>query len=415
MASVEVSGDADWITDDETAHDGVASVCNAELAPAAAGKKVATTFTVHVAGSGTGSFWWKVSCEEDYYGDWYDYAVFSVDGVEQERLAGEVDWVQVEYTIASTGAHTLTWTFVRDDFDEPDAEYANRLWLDDFIWNRDISSYTTGDILNASELTFLSGGDAEWMADPVTNHDGVISLRSGVIAHSQESWVETFVSGIGELSFWWKALGQVNGSRLYDYLKVELDGELVSRIGVADWTNMVISVTNSGTHTVRWTYLKNATVDPLCDCGWLDEVKWTKAEALNVVVPAGITGKADIVIPPAWFARYPQFRTRFGNNFAAAMLMPNGKPLPGGGVGCVWHDYVAGTDPTDANSRFKALIRFVDGRPDVYWDPKLDPAEAAMRTYTTYGKPTLTDPWVPLTDANRGECRFFKVMVEMKE
>ena len=414
MASVDVSGDADWITDDETTHDGVASVCNAELAQAAPGKTVATTFTVNVAGSGTGSFWWKVSCEEEYYGDWYDYAVFSIDGVEKARIAGDVDWVKVEYSISSTGVHVLTWTFVRDDFDEQDAGWKNRLWLDDFVWNRDITSYTTADILNAPDLTFANGGDGEWFADPVTNHDGVISMRSGMITHSQQSWIETTVTGVGELSFWWKANGQVNGSRLYDYLKVEIDGELISRIGVADWTNIIASVTNAGPHKIRWTYLKNASINPEYDCGWLDEIKWTKAEEMVVVVPAGITGKADIVIPPAWFKKYPLFMRRFGGDFAAAILKPNGKLLPGGGIGYVWHDYVAGTDPTDADSCFRAVIRIEGGHPRISWIPELDPSEAAIRIYKTFGKRTLLDPWVPVTDINRDECRFFKVTVEMK-
>ena len=55
------------------------------------------------------------------------------------------------------------------------------------------------------------------------------------------------------------------------------------------------------------------------------------------------------------------------------MAMPTDKKDAKGNDMYVWQDYVAGTDPTDTNSVFKASIEFVDGAPVVIWSPELPP------------------------------------------
>ena len=411
----------DWIADEAYAHDGVASVRNAQLAPAAEGEIVSATISVALTGCGRGSFQWAIDCEPDYEGDWYDYAVFAIDGVEQTRFAGTVDWTKVEYEIADQGQHTLSWTFYRDDFDEEDASYANALWVDELVWERDISSYTLGDMVNAPELTLTTGGDAEWFADAETNHDGTVGLRSGTITHSQETWLETRVEGRGELTFWWKVAGQVNGSRVYDYAKVEVDGVLMARAGLVDWTQVVVSVTNAGPHVVRWTYLKNASTDPEFDCAWLDEVSWMEAKELEVIVPAAISGKADIVIAPSWFASYPRFEAMFGADYQVAIMKPTGKLGPKGEAYCVWHDYLMGTDPTDPADVFAVAIRLAEGRPILSWYPAVNGHNAAgasvrkgTRLYRVMGARELSAPsWEEVPEGRESDFRFFKVSVEM--
>ncbi len=58
--------------------------------------------------AGTLTFWWKVSCE------WgYDYLNFSVNGVEQARITGEVGWQQKAFVLEA-GSHQLRWTYSKD-------------------------------------------------------------------------------------------------------------------------------------------------------------------------------------------------------------------------------------------------------------------------------------------------------------
>ena len=76
----------------------------------------------------------------------------------------------------------------------------------------------------------------------------------------------------------------------------------------------------------------------------------------------------------------------------------NGRP--------VWESYVLGLVPTDANSRFRALIEMVDGQAKITWTPDL----GTRRFYTVEGKEKLSDPaWGP----RKASDRFFRVKVEM--
>ena len=76
----------------------------------------------------------------------------------------------------------------------------------------------------------------------------------------------------------------------------------------------------------------------------------------------------------------------------------------------IWQDYLAGTDPTDVTSVFKAKITMVDGKPKVEWEPNLN-ENGVVREYKVFGKENLTDAeWQsPISD----QCKFFKVEVSM--
>ena len=372
-------GDAEWIPDIETSHDGVGSMRSGPIgASAIAGGRTQSVMTTTVLGEGTGSFWWKVSSEPQYYEEYYDYAVFLVDGEEVAKIAGETEWARVDYSLSGDGEHVLMWVFFRDDFDEPDASYWNCVWVDDFTWNPkpvtltldsngategvsiltvaryagfatvlpgegayaktmceltgwsdgktvyapgetyvfgadDVTltavwrelSWTLAEAVGAEGLVLTTGGDSEWEVDPNVFRSDKVSLRSGAITHSQETWVETTVVGPGELSFWWKVSGEVNRSRIYDYAKVTLDGVTVYSSGDTDWENLMMSVTGSGNHVVRWTYLKNASVDAGDDCAWLDDVLWMpsadvdpipdlSADATPSEVAAALEGSEDV-------------------------------------------------------------------------------------------------------------------------
>ena len=61
------------------------------------------------------SFYKKVSCENvgSQTGNYYDYLAFYIDGVEQEKWAGEIEWSLSTFPLSS-GEHNLKWTFIKD-------------------------------------------------------------------------------------------------------------------------------------------------------------------------------------------------------------------------------------------------------------------------------------------------------------
>ena len=117
-----------------------------------------------------------------------------------------------------------------------------------------------------------------------------------------------------------------------------------------------------------------------------------------------------VSVPESWAAEYPKFTENFGSDFTKALAMQTGKKDGAGNPMFVWQDYVAGTDPTDVNSVFKAKITIVDGKPKVVWEPNLN-ENGVVREYKVFGKENLTDTeWQsPISD----QCKFFKVEVSM--
>lgn len=53
------------------------------------------------------------------------------------------------------------------------------------------------------------------------------------------------------------------------------DGQLRSSIsGTRDWTQVSYSVTGSGTHRLKWRYVKDSSFSAGSDCGWIKTVVW---------------------------------------------------------------------------------------------------------------------------------------------
>ena len=139
----------------------------------------------------------------------------------------------------------------------------------------------------------------------------------------------------------------------------------------------------------------------------------------DATVESSITGGKEVPVKAEWvteeldrrfgLGKKELFIERFGDDFALALLKKTGKRDSAGNELCVWHDYVAGTDPTDADSVFRARIEMVDGKPVVSWDPDLN-SDGEERVYLVHGKEHLMDSWhLPVTAIDR----FFKVEVSM--
>ena len=82
----------------------------------------------------------------------------------------------------------------------------------------------------------------------------------------------------------------------------------------------------------------------------------------------------------------------------------------------VWQDYVAGTDPTNALSKFTAKIEMVAGVPSITWSPALngDGVREGSRVYRVWGMANLNDAsWSEVGAGSETDCRFFRVAVEM--
>ena len=167
-------------------------------------------------------------------------------------------------------------------------------------------------------------------------------------------------------------------------------------------TTVNLTVTNVVVHYMATNVPSTAVVPP------------TTSGIVNII--SEVSAGAAVAIPSEWAAQYPNFQAKFGNDFTIAITRPTGKVDGAGNSMMVWQDFVAGTDPTNPADVFTASITFDKNtnRPIISWTPELSPAEAAKRTYRTYGKVRLNDPnWTEI-NGNAEDYNFFKVSVEMR-
>ena len=103
------AGDADWYIDSSTSFDGIYSARSGVI-----GSWQSTSILVelNVISAGEISFWKKVSCEDDPNNDW-DYFAFYIDGVEQDRWDGEIDWSEEIFPV-DIGNHIFEWKYLKD-------------------------------------------------------------------------------------------------------------------------------------------------------------------------------------------------------------------------------------------------------------------------------------------------------------
>lgn len=88
--------------------------------------------STRVYGEGTLTFEWAVSCEADY--DWVE---FSVDGIVRRYLTGKEDWVKEDVEISGAAWHEVSWTYMKDELDDPLLEGDNYAMLDNVVWTSD--------------------------------------------------------------------------------------------------------------------------------------------------------------------------------------------------------------------------------------------------------------------------------------
>jgi uncharacterized repeat protein (TIGR03803 family) len=96
-------GDAVWFGQTWTTHDGVDAAQSGVVMD-----WQMTWMETTVTGPGTLTFWWKVSCEEDY-----DGLFLLVNDAPAAAISGEVDWQQETIGLGA-GSQTLSWVYHKD-------------------------------------------------------------------------------------------------------------------------------------------------------------------------------------------------------------------------------------------------------------------------------------------------------------
>jgi len=212
-----------------------------------------------VTGPGMVSFYWKVSSQSGG-----DYLRFYIDGEEQAgSISGEVGWTEKSFMLAA-GPHTLKWTFAKNASGSSGSDAG---WVDKVSYVQTVPAL--GEAVDNTNLPWSTGGNANWASQAIIFFYGGDAAQSGAITDNQSTWIETTVTGPGNLSFYWK----VSSESGWDFLRFYIDGveQADSISGEVGWSLKSFLI-GPGTHTLRWAYGKDYSEYSGSDRGWLDKV-----------------------------------------------------------------------------------------------------------------------------------------------
>ncbi|MDF9832029.1 hypothetical protein M2103_000233 [Ereboglobus sp. PH5-5] len=123
----EPGADTEWFGQTTTTHDGVAAAQSGTLAQGQSSGVLTT-----VEGSGTLSFWWKISADA---ADTLVFATTDLSTALTETpacITGQLGWEKKIIPIPTTGTHQFGWTF-----DKASAGTTGAAWVDQVVWTPD--------------------------------------------------------------------------------------------------------------------------------------------------------------------------------------------------------------------------------------------------------------------------------------
>lgn len=107
-----LTGNSNWSINTEQSFEGNNSVRSGSINN---NQESNISISLEITEFGNLSFYKKVSCEPtgSQTGNFYDYLSFSIDGVEMDKWAGEIDWSLESYPV-NPGVHLFEWKYVKD-------------------------------------------------------------------------------------------------------------------------------------------------------------------------------------------------------------------------------------------------------------------------------------------------------------
>jgi hypothetical protein len=132
-------------------------------------------------------------------------------------------------------------------------------------------------------------GDADWTITNEEAYIGDYSARSGNITHNQSSSMSiTQTTQATEIIFYRKISSEASYDKLHFYID---DEDLAEWSGIKHWGEERFSVPQ-GTHTFKWSYIKDHSVHFGDDCVWVDEINILPGHTAIAYSGGTITGCA---------------------------------------------------------------------------------------------------------------------------
>ncbi|SMN11380.1 OmpA-like transmembrane domain protein [uncultured Candidatus Thioglobus sp.] len=154
-----------------------------------------------------------------------------------------------------------------------------------------IPSIAIPEAIDDTNLSFTHSGNTDWSGQTSTAFSGGDAAQSGSINHSQESCMQTIVSGPGNLNFYWKVSSEIGSDHLRFYINNSEQIDPIS--GSTDWTQKTYTL-GSGNQTLKWCYTKDANTSRGNDRGWVDEIVYSATLDVPLAPTASVQGATQI-------------------------------------------------------------------------------------------------------------------------
>lgn len=250
-----ITVNADGRTYAQSGNKGIASSTSELTATVYLSQSYTLSFDFRAWGEGTSTAW--------------DRCVFSIDGVEKFRYGAlDNDWETYMVDIPS-GNHTLSWSYSKDSSVDPDGDF--------FAIDNVALRIPLDRALNVSggNIHFTSGGIYPWISVSEGSRIYAQSGNQGIASSTSELTAIVNVSQLSSLSFEFKAWGE-GSSTAWDMCVFSIDGVEKFRYGARDnnWETYKVDIP-AGSHTLKWAYIKDSSVNPDGDYFAVDNVSIT--------------------------------------------------------------------------------------------------------------------------------------------
>jgi N-acetylneuraminic acid mutarotase len=160
------------------------------------------------------------------------------------------------------------WVFLRWDDGNTNMTRTIIVPFNNFTYTA-IFTMGLGAALNATNLVWTTGGNANWYVQTTTTRDGA-AAHSGAISAGQTSFFQTTTNGPGSVLFWWKA-----STAAANQLQFYVGTQLVSQVsGNAGWSQVATFIGSTNPVTLTWVYAKNSAAVAGADAGYVDQITW---------------------------------------------------------------------------------------------------------------------------------------------
>jgi len=131
------------------------------------------------------------------------------------------------------------------------------------------SSISLPSALDMNGGTVTTGTSAEWFGQNNVYYYDNDAAQSADISHNQNSYMYTTITGPKTVKFYSK----VSSERYYDWLIFLVDGaESFRASSEVNWFQRTYTIPG-GSHTLKWKYSKDGSVDGYSDTAWVDKLE----------------------------------------------------------------------------------------------------------------------------------------------